>query len=692
MGLFIMVQPIYRLYTLLLGCLAMVWPLTAQIDVEHVISIGRNALYFNDYVVSIGYFNQAIDTRPWLADPYFYRSVAKINLEDYKGAEQDATLCLERNPFITKAYLVRGIARQNLSLLTEAIADYRQGLILAPDNIGMHLNLSLAYTQLKQYDKAEEALDDLLRYSAKNKNAYSLRADIALQRGDTTLALKRIDESLQLDSMQVMPYKLKAQIASARSELGVGIEALTRAIYLEPREANLYTHRGIMYYRLNKLREAMMDYNEALSLESRHSIARHNRALLRQLVGELELALEDWDLLLTSQPKNYIGRYNRALLARRLGKPAKALADLDVVLKQYPSFVEGFLLRSELRKILGDTKGAERDHWHAWDLQHNKNYRQAALRSARRQGERDTRRSEDESIDKYNMLIEETPSSTPEKLRYSSAARGRVQDREVQIEPQGAFYLTYFLPQDPEGKPQSGSPAYAELLLQFDKRSGLPYRLSLSSRSLTLQADQISWLQSELIRAPEMSEADFYLHRGIVHSLLQDYEQAIADYDRAIALDPTQALAYFARSIATDRKRLVERSQASESSPTIVQEIVQTVANSHSHLPATLPKITQLPLSSSILNDLNRTIELAPDLAYAYYNRAVYFAQRGDDDAAMRDYNRAIELAPRLVEAYYNRGLLLLAQGKAEQGIRDLSQAGQWGLYEAYNIIKRMNQ
>ena len=79
--------------------------LFAQINTDRVLAIGRNALYFEDYVLSIQYFNQVIKSKPWLAEPYFYRAVAKINLDDFKGAEEDCTLCLQRNPFLTQALL-----------------------------------------------------------------------------------------------------------------------------------------------------------------------------------------------------------------------------------------------------------------------------------------------------------------------------------------------------------------------------------------------------------------------------------------------------------------------------------------------------------------------------------------------------------------------------------------------------------
>ena len=81
--------------------------LKAQINTDQVMNIGRNALYFEDYILSIQYFNQVIKAKPYLADPYFYRAIAKLELEDYIGAEEDCSLAIERNPFIIDAYQVR---------------------------------------------------------------------------------------------------------------------------------------------------------------------------------------------------------------------------------------------------------------------------------------------------------------------------------------------------------------------------------------------------------------------------------------------------------------------------------------------------------------------------------------------------------------------------------------------------------
>lgn len=651
-----------------------------QIDVEHVISIGRNALHFNDYVVSIGYFNQAIDARPWLALPYYYRAVAKINLEDYSGAAADASLCLERNPFISKAYLVRGIARQNLRQRQDAIADYTRGLELVPNDLGMGLNLALAYSQEKAYREAEEVLSSLLHYTPKNTEAHHLGASIALERGDTVLAMQRINEALALDSTQAMPYKLRSHIYASQEHYPASLQDLNRAIELEPGEAGLLTNRGILHYRINKLRQAMDDYSNALKLEPKNRVARYNRALLRTLVGEQDAALSDWNEVLRLEPNNHIARYNRAILAQKVGRWQDALRDLDIVLSEYPSFIDGFWLRSQLRKALNDHKGAERDYWHAWDLQQNKRYRNSAHTQAIKNHNRSTRTVQDTEIDKYAMLIEERVDLSNYKPKYSSMARGRVQDRDTQVVPCPPFYLTYFSQLATESKPYVTAQHTEKLLEEESNLSNLNHRLKLYSEPYPLSKEEIQALET-IIRKDIPDSTDqakrAYLHRGIAYTLLQDYDFSIELLNKAIALDGQYRLAYLARSIALMRKHDIEQQNNEPTSTISIRPNGTITAISH---------------EISAKKDLDTLIRFTPKFAHAYYNRALLHTQLGDASAALSDYTSALKLSPRMAEAYFNRGLLLLSQGKKDEGIADLSQAGELGLYQAYNIMKRISR
>jgi tetratricopeptide (TPR) repeat protein len=84
------------------------------------------------------------------------------------------------------------------------------------------------------------------------------------------------------------------------------------------------------------------------------------------------------------------------------------------------------------------------------------------------------------------------------------------------------------------------------------------------------------------------------------------YDDAIADYTKAIALDPNVALAYTNRGLAYYRKGEYERAIA----------------------------------------DHSKAIAIDPNHANAYYNRGVAYEQKGDKDQAIADYDKVLEINP----------------------------------------------
>ena len=106
----------------------------AQLNTDRITAIGRNALYFDDYVLSIQYFNQVIKLKPYLPEPYLLRAIAKIQLSDFNGAIKDCNTALEFNPFQPGIYYVRGFAYRNLEKYDLAEQDFDKALQLSPEN------------------------------------------------------------------------------------------------------------------------------------------------------------------------------------------------------------------------------------------------------------------------------------------------------------------------------------------------------------------------------------------------------------------------------------------------------------------------------------------------------------------------------------------------------------------------------
>ena len=174
-------------------------PVEAQINTDRMMSVARTALYFDDYVLSIQYFNQVINAKPYLAEPYFYRAVAKLSLEDFRGAEQDCSLALDRNPFVVNAYQVRGLSRVYQSKYEEAMADFREGLRRDPTNTAMRHNLILCLMRMDRNEEALKVADTLIGESPKYAPAMAMRSDLMWEQGDSLGALEWVNKAVDVN-------------------------------------------------------------------------------------------------------------------------------------------------------------------------------------------------------------------------------------------------------------------------------------------------------------------------------------------------------------------------------------------------------------------------------------------------------------------------------------------------------------
>lgn len=368
----------------------------AQINTDQVMNIGRNALYFEDYILSIQYFNQVIQQKPYLAEPYFFRAVAKISLDDYAGAEADASRCIEINPFIKDAYRVRAVARHNSHNFLKAITDYEQCLLMRPDDKDMMLNMGMCELALKDYAKADSCFQWCLERDSVNSRAYLGKAQVCLMQNDTTGALNYVTRSINANKNDAQAYLMRCEIYySSLKDNEKALNDIDEAIKLEPSNVGYYINRSYLRYQLNDIRGTMADLDYAISLDPNNITAHYNRALLLSEVGANNKAIEDYDFVLECDPDNYPAFYNRTMMLINIGQYQQgisglnallskdkddfvalyqramlyietrqyqlALNDLNSILAKYPKFESGYMLRAQIKQRLGDKRGYEKD-------------------------------------------------------------------------------------------------------------------------------------------------------------------------------------------------------------------------------------------------------------------------------------------------------------------------------------------
>lgn len=670
----------------LLAILGSTWSIRAQINTEQVMRIGQNALYFEDYMLSIQYFNQVIQAKPYLAKPYFLRAIAKLNLEDYAGAADDATTAIEHNPFISDAYEVRGVARQNMGRLDEAIDDYRQSLKLKPENRGVMFNMALAQEENKDYAGAENSYAELLRAHPGYDSGYLGRAKLRLATADTVAALADIDKALEINKNATNGYVMRADIAiRSKRDYTRALDDMNEAIKLEPGYAGFFINRAFLRYNLDDYFGAMADYDYAIQLDPLNSAAHFNRGLLRAEVHDNNKAIDDFSMVLRLNPDDYKALYNRALLYREIHDYKRSNSDLNRVIEAFPTFAGAYFTRSENRRVTGDMRGAEADYRKSMALAKERVPVDDAAISPDRPNDMATTDSvaaepQEAVAARFTSLLTIDNNADVREQYSGNSTRGRVQDRNVNIEAEPLFTLSYYT-SPTEIKENS---YYLREVDDLNSTRMLRFSLQLTNHEpqLTDEAaikrhfESIEYYDSYL--ATHTPRAIDYFGRAMDFMTLHNYSAAITDLTRAIDLTPDFTLAYLLRADARFKQMQAEEIDhtGEPSTPGSFELAMQTRRRSF----------------TDILADLDRVAELSPRMAIAWYNRGLILLEMQDYTQAVSAFNRAIELKPDMGEGYYNRGFVYLKLGNKNAGIADLSKAGELGVIPSYNLLKRMSR
>lgn len=648
----------------------------AQYNVDRLIMIGRSALYYEDYVLSIQYFNQAINAKPFLYEPWYFRSVAKYYLDDYVGAENDCTEAINRNPYITGMYELRGLCRIRQKKYDDAISDYDMSIKYEPTSRGLWYNRVLCRIENKDYDRANADLDTMMTRWSDYSKIYSLKAEVCLLQKDTLGGAQYLDKSLEKDPYDGETWMVRAMISLSRKQWRDADEQLSKAIHLKPNTASNYVNRALARYNINNIRGAMADYDKAIEIDPDNFLAHYNRGQLRVQVGDDNRAITDFDFIIQHEPQNFMAIFNRALLLDRTGDLRGAIRDYTTVINQFPNFWTGLYYRAQCYRRLGMTSRAEQDEFRIFQAQNNKHFGIQQRWSASKK--REVRKQSEIDMDKYNQMVVADEQTVEHE--YSSEYRGKVQNRKTDDELMPMFVLAF-------GQSANGIRSYIAFDAELEKinsqtataanKSGKANdksdpqatSLALICRRGSLSEDEsnryftiIDKLSDDIAAATEIARVKpLIMKRAAAYMQTQNLDDAINDLTTYISSDSTSAMAFWQRAVCQSMMNDFNASQG-------IDVQIKTART---------------------LDDFNHAARLNPNSAFIFYDRANFYASRKDYAHAIDDYTEALRLDPNLAEAYYNRGIVRQLSGNSNAGIADLSKAGELGLFDAYSIIRK---
>ena len=193
----------------------------------------------------------------------------------------------------------------------------------------------------------------------------------------------------------------------------------------------------------------------------------------------------------------------------------------------------------------------------------------------------------------------------------------------------------------------------------------------------------IKQLDKAIAINPKFTSA--FVMRGDVKSQMKDYKGAILDYNRAIEVDVNDPEAYKSRGNA---KVKIQDLTGAINDFTLAIEKNSNDAEAYNYRGMAMAAGNNY---EGAIKDYNNALELNPKYSEAFANKADAKIHLSKYFEAIKDCNNALQFT-ELAVAYYYRGLAKVNLGDKMGGCLDMSKGGELGYQDAYNAIKKYCQ
>ena len=177
-----------------------------------------------------------------------------------------------------------------------------------------------------------------------------------------------------------------------------------------------------------------------------------------------------------------------------------------------------------------------------------------------------------------------------------------------------------------------------------------------------------------------------HLFKGAAYVLKMQWDEGIAEYSKALELNPRLAIAYRTRGFAYCGKGQYDQAI---SDFTKAVEINPRYADAYFYRGFAYCEKGQY---NQAIFDFTKAVEINPRYADAYFYRGFACGDNGQYDQAISDYSKAIELNPRHAVAYTNRAVAYYYKGKYTKAWEDIYKAQSLGIKIHQEFLKDLRE
>jgi tetratricopeptide (TPR) repeat protein len=690
------------------------------IDPHYAVAFAKTGGIFyqqENYTQARAFLDTAISLEP--SQPlYLQRAETFIKLGNAEAARRDLSLAgIETNTDNSEALSVQSALahqyyEQGMSLLTqknpdEAFDRFNEAILLDP-------NLAKAYLQkgLIFYENADytAAINNFIRAQQLQPESgaalYIVKAYLATsQTSKATEQFKAVDtagfdvEARQLyqdvSALLAQHYVGQANQKIAGGEADEALSLLQQAVDVDPSSGEAYGYLGAIYFNKKNYETAIAAYDRAIELEPQRQYYL-NRGAARTELGDLEGAFADMSVARKLSEEG--GQPTIEAIRPEASDEAPAATETETTVEipttetePAPKSTEPaqdyfyWIDRADQAFRANENANAHEYYRMAQQADPSKRYPEAQLALL----DSDVKPASVTESKSYDQLVSRAD------YYYSIKAYKNARDLYAQalgvapakkypalkIEEIDQLYLNDSIPptasddNDPESLDIDALPGQSNSGAGFNDTSTALYNEGLRRYYDSDLAGALEKFREAIAR--DSSFVDAYFNSGFIKLNQADFEEAIADFDIVLSLQPNDKAWFYKGRALMGLGKL----------PEAVTQYTLAIGQNPQFFYAYNNRgnvLFQMEQYQQAADDFTAAININPDYVFAYNNRGNAYFKLNDYQGAIDDYDKAIGLRPDYGFAYLNRGITYEVTGQMEKACADWQKAAELGIQVGY--------
>ncbi|CCI02913.1 tetratricopeptide repeat protein [Microcystis aeruginosa] len=551
--------------------------------------------------------------------------------------------------------------------LKREIANYSATLRVYPSDLGtikLYLQRGMAREKINDRNGAIDDFSQYIWYSNYNAPAFKdrqLLAQAYYQRGVLKLAMVIAGEK--------NPIAEEIPVIEEKNPIVEEIPVIEEETPLIERESRIKDQ-----HQLKLLEAARSDFQQAFKYNPNESEVYFNLAIIASLLNHQSLALDYYQRFIGYETEDYRGYYHRGQLYSQWGNYAEAIKDYDLAILYKPDLIEGYYNRAIALEKIGGKREAFKDYKIVLKCSPKlflaKNAPSSYQNRARVQLE-----IADEEVELANLSSNSLSGYQTAIEYYNGAIKDlalviRINPNYDKVPHARAFLkrgYAHLRLNNNQGAIQDYNQA---IYLQPQDAKAYVYRGLMRANKYQEYAGALEDFTAAVAR--NRHDAAAHYHRGLVLYKLGRYQEAVDNYNNALAQDDRiNTPSFTSRSVCSENIReSADRNYFYDSR----EPDFRPNYNVSCHAQARGDAYFALKNFAAAERDYTTYIVAYPNDPEGYHKRANARFEKGDKQGAIEDYNVFLQKV-RDARIFYSRGNSRTDVGDDQGAITDYLQS-----------------